>query len=98
MKICRNISISHNLFVDDVILFGILCRLTWMCYYEILQNFQKASGLQINCSKSVIYHSDINQEELAWLSNLFGFEAQPISMGIKYLGFMLKANCYSRSD
>ncbi len=32
LKICRNISISHNLFVDDIILFGLLCRVTWTCY------------------------------------------------------------------
>eukprot|EP00253_Pinus_taeda_P022450 PITA_22450 len=28
LKICRSISISRNLFVDDIIMFGILCRLT----------------------------------------------------------------------
>jgi len=28
LKICRNTSISHNLFVTDIILFGMLCRLT----------------------------------------------------------------------
>lgn len=78
LKICRNISISHNLFVDDVILFDIFFRITWMCYFDILLNFQMASGLQVNGSKSVIYHSDIDQEDLAWLSDLFGYEVQPI--------------------
>lgn len=98
LKICRNISISHNLFVDDIIMFGILCRLTWLCFYEILNNFQRAIGLQINSTKSVIYHNDICQDEVDWLSALFGLEAQPISLGIKYLGFQLKANGYSKAD
>lgn len=79
-------------------MFGIFCRLTWLCYYDILHNFQKASGLEVNSSKSVIYHSDINQEALAWLSVLFSYEVQSISLGIKYLGSMLKTHCYFRSD
>lgn len=60
LKISRNVSISHNLFVDGVIFFGILCRITWLCFYEILKNFQKASGLRINSSNSILYHNDIN--------------------------------------
>lgn len=98
LKICWNISISHNLFVDDIIMFGILCSFTWLRFYEILFNFQKATGLQINSAKSVIYHNDICQEEVEWLLVLFGMEAQPISHGIKYLGFQLKANGYSKVD
>lgn len=69
-----------------------------MCYHDILQNFQRASSLQINSSESVIYHSEINQEELDWLINLFGFEVQSISGGIKYLGYRFKSNGYSKSD
>jgi len=98
LKICRNLSISHNLFVDDIIMFGILCKFTWLCFYGILFNFQKATGLQRNSAKSVIYHNDIYQEEVEWLSALFGMEVQPISDGIKYLGFQLKANGYSKVD
>lgn len=98
LKICKKISISHNLFVDDIIMFGILCRLAWLCFYEILNNFQRATRLQINSTKSVIYHNDICQDEVDWLSALFGIEAQPTSLGIKYLGFQLKANGYSKAD
>lgn len=75
-----------------------LHRITWLCFYDILKNFQKETGLQINCSKSIIYHSDINQNDVDWLSALFGIEVQPISRGINYLGFLLKANGYSKAD
>lgn len=87
LKICRSISISHNLFVDDIILFGMLCRLTWLCYDEILKKIQRAIGLLINYEKSVFFHNDLCQDEVEWLSALFGIKAQSISLGLKYLGF-----------
>lgn len=52
----------------------------------------------INFSKSIIYHNDIQQEDIDWLCTLFGIEARSISGGIKYLGFILKANAYSSAD
>lgn len=90
LKICRNISISHKLFVDDIILFGMLCRFTWLCFHDILRNFQKASGLQINKEKSIFYHNEISQEAVDWLSALFGVKSHSIKQGIKYLGSSLK--------
>lgn len=98
LKICRSISISHNLFVDDIIMFGILCRLTWLCLYEILKKFQRETGLQKNYAKSVIYHNDICWVEVEWLSALFGVKAQYISLGINYLVFQLKASGYKKVD
>lgn len=98
LKICSNISISHNLFVDDIILFGLLCRVTWICYYEIIKNFQMATGLIVNNEKSAIYHNENNQEAVEWLSDLFGIKVQSITCGMKYLGFQIKANGYTKSD
>lgn len=98
LKICRSISISHNLFVDDIMMFGMLCRLTWLCYYEILKKFQRATGLQINYEKSVFFHNDSCQDKVEWLSALFGIKAQSISLGLKYLGFQLKASSYKNTD
>lgn len=31
VRICRDNFISHNLFVDDVLIFAMLCRVTWTC-------------------------------------------------------------------
>lgn len=98
LKICRSISISHNLFVDDIILFGMLCTLTWLCYYEILKKFQRAIGLQINYENSVFFHNDSCQDEVEWLSALFGIKSQSISLRLKYLGFQLKASNYKKED
>jgi len=42
IRICRGSFISHSLFVDDIMIFDMLCRLTWECIHGILRNFQKA--------------------------------------------------------
>lgn len=47
-----DISISHNLFVDDILLFAIFCRASWTCLYDLLGKFQRATGLCINDDKS----------------------------------------------
>lgn len=36
VNICKDISISHNLFVDDVLIFAMLCRASWACINDIL--------------------------------------------------------------
>lgn len=98
LHIYRNISLSHNLFVDDILLFAMFCRATWLHIHMILNNFQRASGLQVNLEKSSIIHSDIKLEDVTWLSDLFGVKASHISKGINYLGFWIKATGYSRVD
>lgn len=98
VKICRNNFVSHNLFVDDVLIFAILCRITWQCLFNILNRFQRATGLHINKSKSIIYHNNANMELVEWSSQLFGISTRPISNGVKYLGFHLKAKGYSKDD
>lgn len=60
LKVCRGISISHNLFVDDIILFGMLCKISWACFFVILDNFQKATGLKINSEKSAFFHNSLS--------------------------------------
>jgi len=98
LKICRDNFISHNLFVDDILIFGMLCKLTWTCLHDILVRFQKATGLHINESKSSFFHNDANMDLIDFLSSLFGIGARSIKDGMKYLGFQLKACSYSKSD
>lgn len=90
IKICKNISLSHNLFVDDILLFAMLCKSSWLCLNEIFHMFQSASGLIINKAKSMLYHNDSNEELALWIATLFGINLAPIKDGFKYLGFFLK--------
>lgn len=90
--------ISHSLFVDDILIFGMLCCLSWSCIYNILKNFQKAIGLQINERKSTFYHGDCDKEIIEYLTKLYNIEARPIKEGMKYLGFHLKPSYYTKVD
>jgi len=87
MRICMNNIISHNLFVNDVLIFAMLCKVTWTCLNDILYRFQRATDLQINKSKSILYHKDANMEGVEWISALFGVGLRSIKDGVKYLGF-----------
>lgn len=98
LKICRNNFISHNLFVDDVLIFAMMCRITWSYLHVILKIFQDATGLHINKSKSTLYHNDVNMEIAKWVSSLFGIDMKSIKKGSKYLGFHLKEKGYSKAD
>jgi len=98
VKICKDISLSHNLFVDDVLIFSMLCRMSWRCLYDILLKFQSASGLVINKVKSMLYHNDSDMDTILWISDLFGISQSPIRGGFKYLGFTLKAKGYGKRD
>ena len=83
VKICWNNFVSHNLFIDDVLIFSTLCRTMWQCIFNILYRFQRATRLHINKSKSIIYHNDANMELVEWISQLFGIGIRPIRNGVK---------------
>jgi len=98
IRICKHIHISHNFFVDDVLLFAMLTKISWICIKSILDRFQKASGLAINKSKSILFHNDSNEAFISWICQLFGVNSKPISNGIKYLGYRLKPKAFTRDD
>jgi len=98
VRICKEIYLSHNLFVDDVLIFAMLCRASWICLNDILVRFQKAIGLYINKSKSSLFHNDTNMELMTWIADLLGIDSRSLNGGLKYLGFHLKAKGYSKTD
>jgi len=98
VKICKDIFLSHNLFVDDILIFAMICKQSWICINNILQKFQAASGILINKDKSKLYHNDTNDDLVLWIANLLGIGLESISCGIKYLGFNLKAKGYRNQD
>lgn len=98
LKLCRGISVSHNLFVDDILLSAMLCRDSWICLHVILGKFQKATGLCINVDKSSFHLEDVNMEIDAFLTNLFNIKVSPLCVGLKYLGYKLEPVGYSSAD
>eukprot|EP00253_Pinus_taeda_P002292 PITA_02292 len=90
IKICKDFFLSHNLFMDDILIFAMLCKASWLCLYNILNKFQSASSICINKDKSKLYHNETDMELVIWIASLIGIEAVSIGNGIKYLGFSLK--------
>eukprot|EP00253_Pinus_taeda_P014556 PITA_14556 len=98
IKISKDFYLSHNLFVDDILIFAMLCKASWQCLFLIIDRFQSASGICINKEKSKLYHNESNMETVSWIASLFGIEAVTIRNGIKYLGFLLKPTGNKKGD
>jgi hypothetical protein len=98
VPVARGLNITHLMFVDDVILFGIGCMAEWKVYKEILELFCKATGMEFNQQKSLFLEAGWDDAELVLLKDLFPFEVKPLETGFKYLGFYIKPNCYTRMD
>ena len=52
IKISSQLFLTHLLFVDDVILFGLGSFEEWMAFKVILDTFCEASSMRINMEKS----------------------------------------------
>ena len=52
IKISPQLFLTHLLFVDDVIMFGLGLFEEWMAFKVILDTFCEASGMRINMDKS----------------------------------------------
>jgi hypothetical protein len=78
VPVVRGINITHLLFVDDVILFGIGCIVEWKVFKEVLELFCKATGMDFIPQKSMFSQARWDDVELNLLKELFHFEVKPI--------------------
>ena len=86
----NDISISHVLFVDDIVMVSDASEQSLSTLYEVLYIFCKASRRLINDDKSSILHSSLDEFELITVQNIFSFPVTKLEFGLKYLGFHLK--------
>ena len=86
----NDISLTHVLFVDDVIMVTDGSEQSLSYFYEILLVYCKASGMQINDKKYALYYSGLDEYEIITLQNIFSFPVLTIENGMKYLCFFLK--------
>jgi len=91
-----NLSLTHLLFVDDVLLFGRLCALEWKWYYRIISEFCLATGMEINYEKSCFYSKGEALDPD--IQTLFPVPYYHLDEGMTYLGYRLKPNCYKTRD
>jgi hypothetical protein len=85
------------LFVDDVLIFCSGLRGDAEKLSSILDLFSRATGMQINNSKSTLSTHLMDPEEVIFYKGLFPFVEKPLDEGLKYLGFHLKPNFYTKS-
>ena len=98
IKISENLSITHLLFVDDVILFGVGTFEDWYTFQIILDKFCDASGMKINLNKSVILHENIEEDMLHRIAGIMPYRFSHLNEGFTYLGFFLKPSGYLIKD
>ena len=82
--------ITHLLFVDDVILFGLGIVDEWIAYKEALDLFWSATGMSVSLEKSSFLFDDVDEEIRLHISALLPFKMDPIYTGFKYLGYHIK--------
>ena len=90
INISFQLSFTHLLFVDDVILFGSGTFEEWVAFKVILDTFCVASGMSINMDKSCFLFNNMEEGLLNRISSSLSFKYDHISQGFKYLGYFIK--------
>ena len=85
IKVSSSLSLTHLLFVDDVVLFGVGTLEEWKDYDERLVVFSSDSSMCINMEKSPFLYSEVEEEILSVISVFIPYKMDPIMAGFKYL-------------
>ena len=83
-------ALTHRLFVDDVILFGMGIVDEWMAFDVILETFCAASGMCISLEKYGFLFSDLELGVQRSIQSFLPYKMEPILHGFKYLGYYIK--------
>ena len=94
----HGLSLTHLLFVDDVILFGVGTVEEWEAYKDALDLFCSATGMMVNTEKSYFLYHKVDDGTRGLISTFLPYNMEPISLRFKYLGFRLKPLGYRSSD
>ena len=98
IKISPQLSLTHLLFVDDVIMFGFRTFEELIAFKVILDTFCDASGMIINMEKSCFLHNDLDVDTLNRISGFFPYKFEHINRGFNYLGYFIKPLGYLVKD
>ena len=98
VKITKELSLTHLLFVDDVILFGAGTYEEWIAFKVLLDTFCEASGMQINAEKSCFLINNIDDGTLSRITCSMPYKTKTMASGFKYLGHFIKPSGYLIND
>ena len=94
VKISTDFSLTHLLFVDDIIIFGLGSLDEWLDFKVILDLFCEASGMSINMNKSCFLHTGLDGTLLRRIVEILPYRFDDINKGFVYLGYFLKPSGY----
>ena len=97
-KVSSSLYLTHFLFVDDVLLFGVGTVEEWQHFKILLDLFFLATGMSISEEKSSFLYNEIDDIVRDSVVDILTFKMDPLSMGFKYLGFYLKPMGYHAND
>ena len=98
IKISKDLSLTHLLFVDDVILFGAGTYEEWMALKVLLDTFCAASGMLINTEKSCFLTNNVEDGMISRITRSLPFSSHPMTTGFNYLGYFIKPLGYLVKD
>lgn len=91
-------TITHQLFVDDVMIYGNPSPADWHVLKLILDLFCRVSSMVINSAKSILLKYNIDESTLAEISLYFPFTVRDFEEGNRFLGYWIKPNNYRTVD
>lgn len=98
VRVSESKSLSHLLFVDDVLCFIQGTSRKFKSLKNILESFCISTGIEVNLQKSFLYHYFLSRESTLLLIKLLPFALKPLDIGFKYLDFHLKPDNYRKED
>jgi hypothetical protein len=98
IKVTRLIRIIHLLFVDDILIMTKYFVIEWMEIQNILATFCSGTGLLINAQKTSFYQFGMQQQVLDSLKEIFLYSINNLTLGFKYLGYILKDDRFKEED
>jgi hypothetical protein len=98
LKVSRIVKILHLFFVDDVLIMSRASLQEWKEITGLLTVFVRASGMEINLSKSTFHYSGIQGDLLEQFKEIFPYNFMDLNSGFRYLGYYLKSMSYKTKD
>jgi hypothetical protein len=98
IKVSRMIKILHLFFVDDVLIMTNATLQEWLEIDRLIKLFCKASGLQVNDSKTTVLYEGLSEVDLTPFKSFLPYTFTDLAIGFKYLGYYLKTGVYKVDD
>jgi hypothetical protein len=98
LQVASFATISHLLFMDDIMLFGHGFVKELEKLKELLDLYCKVACMEINMNKSLMSFNNLIDDIKAQAKIIFPMKTCVLDQGVKYLGFFLKPNDYEYED